>query len=164
MIKVLDKESSSKIWEQIKELVKSDLNYYKFFLGSAKEVNQLGRELGQIKIEFISKTGNRINGYFSYIYDESTRTAKSFELLGFSKDSGVNYILIRDFALMLKCLYDSSDYWRIECEIIQGSPSQKILEKLVQTGAFRIVGEKKNNVKLFDDKLYNTIIYECLKE
>ncbi|MGL5440415.1 MAG: hypothetical protein ACRDA4_08590 [Filifactoraceae bacterium] len=164
MIEQLNKKGSQKIWEQIKELVKEDLEYYKFFIGSAKKVNQLGRELGQTKIEFISKTDNKINGYFSYIYDEPTRTAKGFELLGFSKDRAGKYSLMKDFALMLRCLHDSPDYWRIECEITQGAPSQRILEKLVQTGAFRIVGEKKNSIRLIDGNLYNAIIYECLKE
>lgn len=164
MIEVLNKKSSREVWEQIKELVKEDLEYYKFFIGSAKKVNQLGRELGQAKIEFISKTDNKINGYFSYIYDEPTRTAKCFELLGFAKDSAKNYTLIKDFALMLKGIHEDTDHWRIECEITQGAPSAKILEKLVKTGAFRVVGEKKNNIKLIDGNLYNTIIYECLKE
>lgn len=164
MIEQLNEKGSQKIWEQIKELVKEDLEYYKFFIGAAKKVNQLGRELGQTKIEFVSKTDNKINGYFSYIYDEPTRTAKGFELLGFSKDREGKYSLIKDFARMLKSLHDGTDYWRIECEITQGAPSQRILEKLTQTGAFRIVGEKKNSIKLIDGNLYNTIIYECLKE
>ncbi|MGL4863078.1 MAG: hypothetical protein ACRC4T_08170 [Cetobacterium sp.] len=164
MIKVLTSEESQSIWKKIRSIVLKDLDYYKFFIGSAKDVSQLGRDIGLEKIEFISITRNSINGYFSYIYDSNTRTAKGFEMLSFEKDKYKNIIFLKDFAEVIKCLHESPDYERLEVEIIESAPSMSILEHLVKLGTFRKVGEKHKCIRLNDNKLYDILIYEHLKE
>ena len=163
MITVLTQETRIIVWDKIRDLISKDLDYYKFFIGSAKNISQLGKEMGLEKVEFISENDNKINGYFSYIYDSNTRTAKDFEMLSFSKESK-NITLLKDFAKVIYCLHDSPDYERLEVEIIKGAPSSCILESLIRTNVFRLVGEKRKAIRLNDNKLYDIVIYEHLKE
>lgn len=163
MITVLNQGTRTIVWDKIRNLISKDLDYYKFFIGSAKNISQLGKEMGLEKVEFISESDNKINGYFSYIYDSSTRTAKEFELLSLEKNSK-NITLLKDFAKVIRCIYDSPDYERLEVEIIKGAPSSCILESLIRANSFRVVGEKRKAIRLNDNKLYDIVIYEHLKE
>lgn len=160
MITVLGCRGSKGIWKKILKVIEENPEENKFFIGSAKRLTQLGGDLGLEKVEFISKTGKELNGYFSFIFDKSTGSATNFEIIKF-RDTPV---LLKDFLEVLKLLIKLIDYKRIETEVQEGSPSMPIFEYLVRKGLFKQVGEKKKNIKLYDNKLYNTLIFEYARE
>lgn len=150
----------SQVWGRIRKIVAKDPLKYKYFIGAAAEVSQLGKEMGHRKQGFISVEGDEVLGYFSYIHDRGTDTLSDFELIRFKTSS----VLIKDFMDFVNHLCTCNHYRRIEVKIIKGSPSYSIMEKIARRYDFKKVGTLTQAVRLTDKELHDIDIFEKLME
>jgi hypothetical protein len=72
------------------------------------------------------------------------------------------YIFGKDIITALKEVFERYRFNKISFNVVRGNPVEKTYDKLIGRYNGRIVGIKKQEVRLLDGKLYDTKEYEIL--
>lgn len=131
--------------------------YKYYFTGDYHEVNIADN--ADYRRDFACVNNNEVIGYFSYFYNEASRSMVNFGLISFV-DNGS--ILIRDVVKHIKTMLENGAQ-RIEFWFIDDNPVQKLYYKLLYRYGGRVVGYLKRTC-FFDGKFHNTMIFEFTVE
>lgn len=163
--------------EQLIELYTSiwGNEYYKFFITSPIFNIELAIPDKNTKYrhEFVSvdKFGDII-GVISYSIDRSTGNCHTLFICNFDNvrneisDSDKrkrSVIFGRDIKKAINDLFLTFNFNKLEFYVVVGNPVEKTYDKLVQRYGGKVVEIKKQDVRLWDNKLYDTKWYKILK-
>lgn len=70
----------------------------------------------------------------------------------------------RDILQFFEDLFKTYNHRKICFSVVVGNPAEKIYDKIVKRYKGRIVGTKKDHVRLFDNKFYDLKEYEVFNE
>lgn len=112
-------------------------------------------------LEFVSVSGDKLNGYLSANIDRDTRNVRSVAILKFEKDS---FTFSKDMYNFLQNLFLERNFKKISFDVVIGNPIEKMYDRFIERYGGRIVGIKKNDIHLMDGQLYNLKLYEIEKE
>ena len=111
--------------------------------------------------QFAFVEDNKVTGYFSYTFDNSTKSLYNMGVLSFEKP---NYHFIKAVIKHIKWLFDEKIIDRIEFFAYEDNPAIKGYDKILERFGGKRVGKLTRSQKLYDGKLHNTILYEILRE
>jgi hypothetical protein len=113
------------------------------------------------RLQFVSvNPANEVLAYFSASINRRLYKVDSVEVIIFHNNS----IASRDLMTFVKNLTGKFGFKKINFEGFVGSPGEKVYDKHLKILKARIVGIKKNEVRLSDGKLYDVKLYEILPE
>ena len=108
----------------------------------------------------LSKEGE-VLGYIVYDIDRNTYNAHGLLAVNFS-DNKFTYGL--DLKRVIKNIFCKFNFNKLSFIVFCGNPIEKSYDKMVTKYGGRIVGIRKQDVKLSDGEYYDTKMYEILRE
>lgn len=113
-------------------------------------------------LEFVSiDKENNILGYFKANINRATNSVISLSIVNFADKC--NIIFSKDLYKFLLNLFLLYDFYKVSFEVIIGNPIQKMYDKYIDKFGRRVVGIKKYDVILHDNKYYDLKLYEIFK-
>ena len=109
----------------------------------------------------IDKKGN-IVGYIDYSINRDANKAYSFSMIRFSKQTEMFFM--KDVLQVVDDLFMKYNRHKLTFSVIIGNKAEKAYDKFVDKCNGRVVGVYKEEVKLFDGKLYDEKVYEIMKD
>lgn len=114
-------------------------------------------------LQFVSvdPEGN-VQGFFSAEVDRRLYHVTNLEVIHLVNDKDIrsNIIFSRDFSMFIRSLTGRFGFRKVNFEAIVGSPGQKMYDKHLKAFNARIVGVRKNEVRLSNGKFYDMKLYE----
>jgi hypothetical protein len=114
-------------------------------------------------LQFVSvDPSGTIQGFFSAEVNRKLYHITNLEVIHLVHDKDIrsNTVFSRDFASFIKNLTGQFGFRKVNFEAIVGSPGEKIYDKHLKTFNARVVGIRKNEVRLSDGKFYDVKMYE----
>jgi len=111
---------------------------------------------------FVSMQGDQIIGYIAYYIDRITNAVTALYIRHFEKKHPCEFG--RDVMTALKDIFEKFHFRKISFSVVIGNPIEKCYDRLVKRAGGRIVGIKKQEVRLIDGRLYDLKLYEVLQE
>ena len=152
MIQKLRAEDRDIIYDIINNSVKDDYEKYKFFMNSCKMKPVKSSSFK--KIEYISLVGERVQGYFAFIFDKINRKVTNIELISFDETR----VFVRDFLEF--CEYLSENFKNVELAVIPENPAYRIARRSFLKYNFKKVGTLQESIRLIDGKFYDVEIWQ----
>ena len=132
---------------------------YIYYFGGNYRVNQIGDNADWRRdYAFVDKDGN-VSGYFSYNYDECSKSMHNFGLIDFS---GNGQELVRQALKHIRGMFEKGAQ-RLEVMCFGDSPACRLYDFYMKRCGGRQVG-KLTRAWYFDGKYHDSIIYELLAE
>jgi hypothetical protein len=111
---------------------------------------------------FVSHDKNQIIGFIAYNINRITDSVSRIQIVNFNKK--YSYIFGKDAIICMKNVFEVFNFRKINFDIVIGNPIEKTYDKLILRYGGRIVGVKKEDVKLIDGKYYDLKQYEIFRE
>jgi hypothetical protein len=105
--------------------------------------------LGMIKYS-INRITNSVQGLYIIRFD------------GNAKTDPYSFIFGKDVMTAIKDIFEKYNFNKINFVVVIGNPIEKTYDKLIKRYGGRIVGVRKQDVRLIDNKLYDVKEYEIL--
>lgn len=132
---------------------------YIYYFGGNYRVNQIGDNADWRRdYALVDKDGN-VSGYFSYNYDECSKSMHNFGLIDFS---GNGQELVRQALEHIRGMFEKGAQ-RLEIMCFGDSPACRLYDFYMKRCGGRQVG-KLTRAWYFDGKYHDSIIYELLAE
>ena len=132
---------------------------YIYYFGGNYRVNQIGDNADWRRdYAFVDKDGN-VSGYFSYNYDECSKSMHNFGLIDFS---GNGQELVRQALEHIRGMFEKGAQ-RLEVMCFGDSPACRLYDFYMKRCGGKQVG-KLTRAWYFDGKYHDSIIYELLAE
>ena len=111
--------------------------------------------------EFVSKDkNNKIIGYISYGIKKDMGIVSNVAAINFTN----NHLLFgKDLHRVLKDIFEKFNFRKINFGVVIGNPIEESYDKIVLKHGGRIVGIKKEDALLDDNKFYDYKMYEILR-
>lgn len=112
--------------------------------------------------QFVSIDSNgKVVGYIGYNINRDTHSITAFATINF----GDNKILFaNDLKSILYDIFEKFKFNKINFSVVIGNPVEKFYDKIISKFNGRIVGIFEQDVRLFDNKLYDVKYYELKRE
>ena len=111
------------------------------------------------KHQFVSVHNGEVIGYISYSVSRTEHDVHNLNIINFSDNK---YIFGKDVFQALTDIFHKYGFRKLSFHVIIGNPIEKTYDKLIKKYGGRIVGIKKEDVKLIDGKYYDIKMYEIL--
>lgn len=111
--------------------------------------------------QFVSVVNGEVIGYIAYNVSRSDDSVDALSILNFSNNKAVFGM---DLGQALKDIFEKYRFRKLSFTVIVGNPIEKSYDKMIKKYGGRIVGTKKEDVKLIDGKYYDKKIYEILAD
>ena len=111
---------------------------------------------------FVSLDKNQIIGFIAYNINRITDSVNRIQIVNFNKK--YSYIFGKDAIICIKNIFEKLNFRKINFDIIIGNPIEKTYDGLILRYGGRIVGVKKEEIKLIDGKYHDLKQYEILRE
>lgn len=111
--------------------------------------------------QFVSIKDGEILGFIFYNIDRETESVSSVSIMNLSDDI---YTFGADLKRAFMDIFEKYNFRKLNFCVVVGNPVEKSYDKLVKKYGGRIVGIKKQHVKLIDNKLYDLKEYEILRK
>ena len=111
--------------------------------------------------QFVSIKDGEILGFIFYSIDRETESVSSVSIMNLSADI---YTFGADLKRAFMDIFEKYNFTNLTFCAVVGNPVEKSYDKLVKKYGGRIVGIKKQHVKLIDNKLYDLKEYEILRK
>lgn len=112
-------------------------------------------------LEMVSIKDGQILGYMGAYIRRQSNHISSLYIINLGE---FNYTFSKDLRTFICDLFENYNFNKINFTVVIGNPIEKMYDKYVKQYGGRIVGYRKNEVKLIDGKLYDDKIYEITKE
>jgi len=112
--------------------------------------------------QFVSMAEDQIIGYIAYYIDRITNAVSGLHLMHFEKKHKCEFG--RDVMTALRDIFEKFHFQKISFSVVVGNPIEKCYDRLAKRAGGRIVGIKKQEVRLIDNHLYDLKLYEVLLE
>lgn len=134
---------------------------YKFYHDSWHEKVEVEKSDWN-KRQFVSldKKGNVLR-YIGYSIDRDADYISNFWIINFSDNK---VIFGRDVAQAFEDIFIKYNFRKITFSVTIGNPIEKSYDSLMKKYGGRIVGTYKEHVKLIDNKLYDSKVYEIFRK
>jgi hypothetical protein len=143
---------------------------YKFYgFDSCEEYEKDIKSNSWDSLQFVSFDNGFIIGYMSAAIDRPTYSISSLRLINFTDGNSLflekdNIIFSLDMKQFFVDLFSKFNFNKINWRVAIGNPAEQIYDKLIQKHGGRVVGVFKDDVKLWDGKLYDVKHYEIMRE
>ena len=113
------------------------------------------------KLQFVSIDKNdNILGYLEATIGRTNELISGLAIINFYD---TNITFSKDLYEFLTSLFEKHNFRKIEFEVVQGNPIEKMYDRCVRKYGGRIVGILNQHVKLSDNNYYNLKMYEIFK-
>lgn len=113
------------------------------------------------KHHFVSTHNGKVIGYITYSIQRSDNRVFGLEIVNFTDNSSVFAI---DLMRILRNMFELYKFRKINFLVVIGNPIEKKYDGIVLRYNGRIVGIRKNHIKLIDNKYYDVKEYEVFRE
>ena len=104
---------------------------------------------------------DNIVGYIAYSVNRQTDSAFGLSAINFTDDK-VTFGM--DLGRALIDIFEKFKFNKLSFEVVVGNPIEESYDKMVKRYKGRIVGVKKQDVKLIDGNIYDVKMYEILRD
>lgn len=111
------------------------------------------------KHRFVSVINDKIIGYIAYNIDRGNNSVNCLSIMNFSDDE---MAFGMDLGQALKDIFEKYKFRKLNFVVVVGNPIEKSYDKMIKKYGGRIIGVKKEDVKLIDGEYYDKKIYEIL--
>jgi hypothetical protein len=111
---------------------------------------------------FVSLQGEQVIGYIAYWIDRVSNTVTGLHIMHF--ENKYPYTFSRDLIAAIRDIFEKFHFRKINFSVVIGNPIEPCYDRLVKRVGGRIVGIKKQEVKLIDGLVYDNKLYEILAE
>lgn len=134
---------------------------YKFYHGLYRRCLEIDtNNWTRFQFASVDKDDNLI-GYISYNVDRPINGVNDFGIINFS-DNMLEFG--KDVFRMIEDIFLRYNFDRVEWWVVVGNPIESTYDKLCQKYGGRIIGITRNSVKLIDNSIHNSKLYEILRE
>jgi hypothetical protein len=110
------------------------------------------------QLDFVSvDKHNNIIGFLSAKLNRNNDSVSNLNVVNFHE---INITFSKDFRQFLDDLFFKFNFRKINFGVVVGNPAEKMYDKYVQKYNGRVVGVKKDDVILYDNKYYDFKLYE----
>ena len=113
------------------------------------------------KHQFVSVVNGKIIGYIGYNISRADNSVSGINILNFT-DNRIAFG--KDLHQALRDIFERFNFRKANFSVVIGNPIEKSYDKLIAKYGGRIVGTYKEDVKLFDGKLYDRKVCEVLNK
>ena len=106
-------------------------------------------------------SNDKVLGYLTAEVCRFTDDVVSLCFMNFNLGT-ISITFVRDMERFLMSLLDI--YRKVSFSVVVGNPAERLYDKVIEKYHGRIVGVKKQDVRLIDGKYYDLKLYEILKE
>jgi len=107
----------------------------------------------------ISVGDDKVLGYFKANIVRDTYDVSSMVIVNFNLKK-ISFTFIRDLEAFVNYLLEYKKFRKIAFSVVVGNPAERLYDKFIEKYNGRIVGVRKNDVKLVDGKYYDLKLYE----
>lgn len=111
------------------------------------------------KHQFVSVVNDEVIGYISYNIARQTECANCFNAINFTDNIAVFGV---DLGNAIKDIFEKYGFRKLSFSVVIGNPIEKSYDRMIEKYGGRIIGVKKEEVKLIDGKFYDFKMYEIL--
>ena len=111
------------------------------------------------KHQFVSVIDDKVIGYIAYNVDRSDNSVDCLSVINFTDDK---MAFGMDLGQALKDIFEKYKFRKLNFCVVVGNPIEKSYDKMIKKYGGRIIGTKKEDVKLIDGEYYDKKIYEIL--
>ena len=111
------------------------------------------------KHQFVSVVNEKVLGYIAYNVSRADNSVYGLSIMNFSDNKAAFGM---DLGQALKDIFEKFNFRKLNFTVVIGNPIEKSYDKMIKKYGGRIVGIKKEDVKLIDGKYYDRKIYEIL--
>jgi len=161
-------DSARKYEDKLKQLfldVDFDLFYKYSDLSVYRETFKLPESTWETN-HFVSVYNGSVLGMIRYSINRLTNVVQSLYIIRFggkkSKDDPNGYIFGKDIITAIKDIFEKFNFNKIIFCVVIGNPIEKTYDRLIKRYNGRIVGIRKQDARLIDNKLYDVKEYEIL--
>ena len=115
---------------------------------------------GGIQMVSVNKEG-KVIGYFSVDLCRDTFNLSNLHIINFTDDK---VLFAKDLKNFLMKLIEREDIRKLNFTVVIGNPIEESYDKMIEKYGGRIIGIRREDVKLFDGKIYDTKGYEIFME
>lgn len=109
--------------------------------------------------QFVSVLDGEVLGFISYQISRSEDAIYNLNIVNFSDHKAT---FGRDVVQALKDIFEKYGFRKINFEVVIGNPIERSYDKMIKKYGGRIIGIKKEDVRLVDGKYYDRKMYEVL--
>ena len=133
---------------------------YKFYHNGYYSSAYVAQDTNFEKHEFVSLNNSRkVLGYIGYDIDTARSCVDNLELINFSNDK---FTYGKDVYQALTNIFEKFNFRKISFCVVVGNPTERTYDRWCAKYGGRVVGIKKNEVKLMDNRYYDLKLYEIL--
>lgn len=111
------------------------------------------------KHQFVSVIDDKVIGYIAYNVNRSDNSVDCLSVMNFTDDK---MAFGMDLGQALKDIFEKYKFRKLNFCVVVGNPIEKSYDKMIKKYGGRIIGTKKEDVKLIDGEYYDKKIYEIL--
>ena len=111
--------------------------------------------------QFVSIKDDNVIGYICYSVNRECNYAQHLNIINFTDDK---MTFGMDLGQALQDIFEKYNFRKLNFYVVVGNPIEKSYDKMIKRYNGRIVGTFKDDVKLIDNKYYDTKHYEITKE
>lgn len=109
------------------------------------------------KHQFVSVLNGKILGYISYKTLRQNNDAHSLSVINFSDNK---FVFGKDLHQALKDIFEKYKFRKLSFSVVVGNPIEESYDKMIEKYGGRIIGTRKEDVKLIDGEYYDLKLYE----
>ncbi len=141
-------------------------DYYKYWMFGSYWDLELDKgsessEWSYIRRVSLSKEG-KVIAYFKANIQRPENRADSFSILSLDNSNGI--LLLKDLNQFIDELFMKHQMYKISFVVVKNNPAKKIYDKFIAKANGRVVGVREKDVLLTDNKFYDVIMYEVMRE
>ena len=107
----------------------------------------------------VSFAEDKVFGFFKATVDREVNQITSLTIINFNLKT-ISFTFIKDLENFVRYLIEYKKFNKISFSVVVGNPAERMYDKFTEKYNGRVVGIKKNEVKLVDGKFYDLKLYE----
>lgn len=107
--------------------------------------------------QFVSVYNGEVIGYISYSISRGDNNAYALSIINFSDNKA---IFGKDLGCALRDIFEKYKFRKLNFSVLIGNPAEKSYDKMIAKYGGRIIGVRKEDVKLIDGNYYDEKLYE----
>lgn len=109
--------------------------------------------------QFVSVVNDKVIGYIAYNVHRGDNSVDCLSIINFTDDK-ISFGM--DLGQALRDIFEKYKFRKLNFSVVVGNPIEKSYNKMIKKYGGRIIGIKKEDVKLIDGEYYDKKMYEIL--
>lgn len=111
--------------------------------------------------EFVSIYGNEVIGYIAYSINRNEYDVSNLRIINFTNNK---IVFGKDLIKVLNNIFEKYNFRKLSFCVYIGNPIERSYDRFIEKYNGRIVGIKKQDIKLSDGKFYDIKLYEIFRD